>query len=459
MKPQPDAFDFSNVGTWPTWRDRYDDYVTVSGLGQAPQDVQVCSLLYCIGPEARPLLNTFSLNAASLALYAAVAARFTVHFVHPANELYEPSRFHKRIQQPDESVDAYCAELCKLVKRCSYPSAATGERLVRGRFVVGLRDTRLSEQLCRNAKLTFTEAWTQARQSEDADKERASARLSKESSRAVQVDATKKDKVPSRRRSDAKAARASGAQAEPKPGQGIPVSHRPVRFAVARLGRSDCPARDSLCNYCRKKGHFAEVCSAKKVKQGKLGSIQLHAVETPAKAKYVDVTVNNCTEEFKVDSGAEVSAVPSDFPNVPAKLDTYRDTPGANGFSPAQVLMGRQLKTRVPKRDEQLRPNWPAKDKVASNDLAYKRQQAADYNRRHAARDLLSLRTGEQVWNAVVFFSETAISCLSAEKHNHKISPNQRNTSWFLNNHDLQARLGRPLSLSRSRFQLPATVL
>lgn len=79
-------------------------------------------------------------------------------------------------------------------------------------------------------------------------------------------------------------------------------------------------------------------------------------------------------------------------------LLSYRDTPGVNGFSPAQLLMGRQLKTRVPKRDEQLRPNWPVKDKVASNDLVYKRQQAADYNRRHAARDLPSLRTGEQVW-------------------------------------------------------------
>lgn len=198
------TFNFSNVGTSPTWRDRYDDYVTVSGLGQAPEDIQVRSLLYFMGPEARPLLNTFSLDAASLASYAAVVARFTAHFVHPANELYESSRFHKRIQQPDESVDAYYAELCKLVKRCNYPSAAIEERLVRDRFVVGLRDTRLLEQLCRNAKLTLTETWTQARQSEDADKERASARPSNEISHAVQVDSTKKDKVPSRRRSDAK---------------------------------------------------------------------------------------------------------------------------------------------------------------------------------------------------------------------------------------------------------------
>lgn len=73
-------------------------------------------------------------------MYNAVVARFTVHFVHPAYELYESSRFHKRIRQPDESVDAYYAELCKLVKHCNYPSAVIEEQLVRDKFVVGLRD-------------------------------------------------------------------------------------------------------------------------------------------------------------------------------------------------------------------------------------------------------------------------------------------------------------------------------
>ncbi|XP_042148913.1 uncharacterized protein K02A2.6-like [Ixodes scapularis] len=174
-----------------------------------------------------------------------------------------------------------------------------------------------------------------ARQSEDADKEKASARPSNESSRAVQVDATKKDKVPFRRRSDAKAARASGAQAR----AGHPRESSACSFCGrAPHARSDCPARDSLCNYCRKKGHFAEVCRAKKVKQGKLGSVQLHAVGTSAKARYVDVTVNNYTAEFKVDSGAEVSAVPSDFPNVPAKLDKVESLLTGPGGQPLRVL-------------------------------------------------------------------------------------------------------------------------
>lgn len=171
----PAPFDFTNPGTWPAWLSRYGDYAIVSGLTQASGDMQVRSLLHCMGPEASPLLETCSLDAASLASFQAAATRFTDRFVHPVNELYESSRFHRRVQLPDESIDAYYAELCKMVKQCNYPSAEVEQRLVRDRFVVGLRDSRLSNQLCRNAKLTFKEAWMQARQSEDADKENSPA--------------------------------------------------------------------------------------------------------------------------------------------------------------------------------------------------------------------------------------------------------------------------------------------
>lgn len=91
---QPDAFDFCNAWSWPTWRRRYVDYAAVSGLLEASPDIQVCSLLYCMGPEARPLLDTLLLDAESLASFEAVVARLSEHFVHPANELYESSRFH-----------------------------------------------------------------------------------------------------------------------------------------------------------------------------------------------------------------------------------------------------------------------------------------------------------------------------------------------------------------------------
>nr|XP_050038007.1 uncharacterized protein K02A2.6-like [Dermacentor andersoni] len=325
----PAPFDFANPPTWATWLSRYEDYAAVSGLTQASEDMQIRSILYCMGPEARPLLETFSLDAQSLASYQALATRFTEHFMH------------RRVQLPDESVDTYYAELRRMVKRCNYPSAAVEERLVRDRFVVGLRDSRLSDQLCRNAKLTLQDAWTQARQSEDADREKALPQNRNEHSRELNLDAANADKFPSRRRSGAKP-RSPQPQAE--------RSREPSTCEFcgrAPHRRSDCPARRSACNFCKKKGHFAEVCGSRKFKQYKLSSVHLHAVATPASAKFVDVTVDDYTAQFKVDSGAEVSAVPSDFPTLPAKLDQVDTLLTGPGGQPLRVL-GSYVSLTVP---------------------------------------------------------------------------------------------------------------
>ncbi|XP_075743966.1 uncharacterized protein LOC142802804 [Rhipicephalus microplus] len=271
-----------------------------------------------MGPEARPLLETFSLDTASLASFQAVAASFTEHFVHPANELYESSRFHRRVQLPDESVDAYYAELCRMVKRCHYPSAEVKQRLVRDRFIVGLRDSRLSNQLCRNAKLTLKEAWMQARQSEDADKEKTLPQNCAEHCRKLHLDAVRDKKFASRRRNYDK------------------------RPSPRRKAERSCQPSTR---------HFAEVCRVRQAKQ-KLGSIQLHAVGTLAAAKFVDITVDitestlNYTAQFKVDSGAEVSAVPSDFPALPAKLDPVNSLLTGPGGQPLRVLSSYMARLR-----------------------------------------------------------------------------------------------------------------
>ncbi|KAH7941052.1 hypothetical protein HPB49_009693 [Dermacentor silvarum] len=75
--------------------------------------------------------------------------------------------------------------------------------------------------------------------------------------------------------------------------------------------RSECPTWNSVCNFCGKKGHFAEVCHSRKSKHAKLRAIELQALKSSAKAKFMDVTVENYTTKFKVDSGTKFSAVPS----------------------------------------------------------------------------------------------------------------------------------------------------
>ncbi|KAH7970921.1 hypothetical protein HPB49_016712 [Dermacentor silvarum] len=102
--------------------------------------------------------------------------------------------------------------------------------------------------------------------------------------------------------------------------------------------RSECPARASLCNHCRKKGHFAEVCSSRKAKPTKLAATRLDTGVVPENTKYVDVTVDNYTASFKVDSDAEVSAVPEGFPTVPPQLDKVDNQLTAPGSQPLRVL-------------------------------------------------------------------------------------------------------------------------
>lgn len=74
--------------------------------------------------------------------------------------------------------------------------------------------------------------------------------------------------------------------------------------------------------YSRNKGHcFADVCRLRKQKRKMLSSIELHAVGAPAMAKLVNVTVDNCTGEFKVNSTADVLILPSNLSTVPCKVD------------------------------------------------------------------------------------------------------------------------------------------
>ena len=70
-------------------------------------------------------------------------------------------------------------------------------------------------------------------------------------------------------------------------------------------------------------------------------------------------------------------------------LMTYRATPlDTTGYSPAQLLMGRQIRTRVPMIKSKLLPNWPALEKVAENDAKMKSASAASFDRHHRARPL-----------------------------------------------------------------------
>ena len=79
-------------------------------------------------------------------------------------------------------------------------------------------------------------------------------------------------------------------------------------------------------------------------------------------------------------------------------LLTYRNTPLHNGYSPAQLSMGRRLKTRVPIHPDELMPQLPDLDLVRKREKQYRATMAANYDRRHAVVEGTPLSAGDRVW-------------------------------------------------------------
>lgn len=135
--------------------------------------------------------------------------------------------------------------------------------------------------------------------------------------------------------------------------EGKPHGHRPRTENSQRVGhntnsapkcstcgrgphsRSSCPAREAVCHKCGNRGHFAAVCSTKQVRVSKEGASSVEtgtptanrrnfvcSLEvTSAKARTVEVSINDTAASVKVDTGAEVSVVPASLPGLPGQLE------------------------------------------------------------------------------------------------------------------------------------------
>uniref|UniRef100_A0A3B1ISF7 Gypsy retrotransposon integrase-like protein 1 n=1 Tax=Astyanax mexicanus TaxID=7994 RepID=A0A3B1ISF7_ASTMX len=79
-------------------------------------------------------------------------------------------------------------------------------------------------------------------------------------------------------------------------------------------------------------------------------------------------------------------------------LLVYRATPLRNGYSPAQLLMGRQLRTTVPTLPSVLNPSLPDNTEVRFKEREKRVADQMHFNQRHRVRNLSKLFPGKQVW-------------------------------------------------------------
>ena len=80
-------------------------------------------------------------------------------------------------------------------------------------------------------------------------------------------------------------------------------------------------------------------------------------------------------------------------------LLNYRATPLPwCNYSPAELLMGRKLRTRIPQLPEHLTPTWSYMDEFRKQNQKFKAKQKRDYDKRHRTKESDAIPDGSTVW-------------------------------------------------------------
>ena len=80
-------------------------------------------------------------------------------------------------------------------------------------------------------------------------------------------------------------------------------------------------------------------------------------------------------------------------------LFNYRATPFPwCRLSPAQLLMGRQLRSSLPQMEFHLNPNWPHLESFRQSEAEFRQKQKENYDKRHRVHAQRDLPDGTRVW-------------------------------------------------------------
>ncbi|XP_054290020.1 uncharacterized protein K02A2.6-like [Macrosteles quadrilineatus] len=325
MFQPPEPFDSKYPELWEKWFKRFERYRIASGLDNEPQVKQVSCLIYCMGPDSEDILSTAHLSEDDKASYESVTEAFDNIFTGKRNVIYERAKFNSRSQQPDELFDTFLADISSMAEHCSFKNLKA--ELIRDRIVVGITDKRLSAQLQEDSNLTLEEAVQKCKQKESISKQAAELEMICQGKHA-EVDRIKSDQKQSARFNkthDLKTARKECCW-----NCGGPMHPRHL-----------CPAKDLTCHYCQKIGHFAKHCRSRLLETkttdntkrlNEIGRLDkpdnteasvaylgpVNASCYDSSSWYVEIFINNQLVKAKLDSGAEVTAIPSNV--IHAKL-------------------------------------------------------------------------------------------------------------------------------------------
>lgn len=262
---QPNELDFTRPDQWPLWRTRFERYCVASKLSEESGEVQVNTLVYCLGPDAETVFTSFNLQGNDAKTLKTVLDKFTEYFIPKKNVIHERAMFNQRAQQPGESVEAFIRALHEMATHCEFTDK---NDQIRDRLVVGLADRQVSRELQMKNNLTLNGAIAIARQSESVK-----AQLNEQQGKSLPVSAEEVRSKNARgkhrgvkSRNPSSRASGSGVQNPSQASSGATASGERNRITCKFCGKNhvadrlQCPARTVKCHKCHRRGHYAKFC-------------------------------------------------------------------------------------------------------------------------------------------------------------------------------------------------------
>jgi len=240
------------------------------------------------------------------------------------------------------------------------------DSLVRDRIVVGLRNKRLSEQLQLEKDLTLAQAEQKVRQAEKVKQQQQVVQSAGQHNLKMMVDIEAvKTTYPKRTAKGRYQATTNSKWTSPKHSGSTSSSQPSTNCKYCGLApheRSTCPARDSICSKCHKRGHWQKVCLAhlgkstyRNKSHSSVGNVNLpdengqpnlqdpYHTDDPHYLGKIDnakpcsaawtimLEVNGHPAVFKIDTGADVSILSEDLFKLIPKMELHKAGPELAG--------------------------------------------------------------------------------------------------------------------------------
>lgn len=139
-----EVFDIAKQSAWGSYKRRFDIFLEVNGV-EKPTLKRATFFTVCGAGLFDLLESLISPKKVTELDYDQICKTLSDHFSPPPSEIALFYNFFKRDQLPDEKITDNVAELRKIASQCNFGSSL--DRMLRDRFVCGLRDSRLQQEL------------------------------------------------------------------------------------------------------------------------------------------------------------------------------------------------------------------------------------------------------------------------------------------------------------------------